>query len=459
MGKIALKRGQPIPDTAEGIASLGYRVVRRGDKNLALSPFVMDEDTYQTDLSKEAARNPKFGTALEEAQALAIASGVTREIATDPSFQRRVFTFTGSTEAVDRYGSRVLVDGVWNGKKYGTGWDLGPFRANPVIMPFHQYETFPVGRALDVWTDKKIGQKRLRFQVLFGDGGVSPLAPLFVNAFATREMRSVSVGWWPHKIHVPETDEEAKTLGVDPRWGVLFASNELWELSPVAIPGNPEALADGAPSPDVDEFVLPEERESYLRLAERADSVLPSYSAQIRSSLHYDPKATVVVPGPVLVSKIPATAPTQEGAGGGSEGIQVGGAEELLHAELDAMIGRLEGAATPSVATEPIAEPSPAPDPDPTPAPDPAPEPEPEPVAEGRSVLMSEVQDIVDRAVAPLTSSLTQVLTSLETMSARLEAIGTSTHRGAPLSDPLYDDVLRVADEAIAVTRASKRTN
>lgn len=443
MGRIALKRGQPVPDTAEAISSLGYRVVKRGERNVALSPFVMDEDSFQVDLRKAPARNATFSNALEEAQALAISSGVAKEAVEDPSFERRIFTFTGSTETVDRYGSRVLVDGTFQGKRYGAGWDFGPFRKNPVIMPFHMYETFPVGRALDVWTDKKAGQKRVRFQVLFGDGSVSPLAPLFVNAYATKEMRSVSVGWWPHAVYVPKDDKEAKELGVDPVWGVLFATNELWELSPVAIPGNPEALVEGAP--DIDEFILPEERDGYLHLAEKADSILPTYAAQIRTALKFDPKATVAVPAsgsPASPTKVPA----QEGVGGGSDSIEDGGAEELLHRELDALMGQLGGVAAPPAATAaPITEPPPAPAPDSDPAPEPESDPEP-------------VQEAIDRAVAPIRESLSQVLSALEKLTARVEGMATSTSRGVSPSDPLYVEVLRVADEAISsVTRAQKR--
>ena len=50
-----------------------------------------------------------------------------------------ITTVVASTDSVDRYSDVVA-----------QHWDLQSFKMNPVIVPFHNYEAYPVGKAVSV---------------------------------------------------------------------------------------------------------------------------------------------------------------------------------------------------------------------------------------------------------------------------------------------------------------------
>lgn len=156
----------------------------------------------------------------------------------------RLVRFVASDETKDRYGDRILVDGTLNGKSYGDGWKTAAFERNPVFLPFHDAKVPPLGQVLRVWRDTTTRPKRLMADVLFATS--NPLADVVLGLYREGAMRSVSVGFMPapYKVHQPKSDAEREAWGLG-KGGLLFGEQELWELSAVAIPANPNALALG----------------------------------------------------------------------------------------------------------------------------------------------------------------------------------------------------------------------
>lgn len=304
-----------------------------GRGGIFLSPFAMSVDDME-DGEALAAEEPRImrglDNRLEEVRQLAIQAGVPEERTTDESgFKTRLFTFTGSDESVDRYGCRILINGTWDGQRFGKGWVLTNYRRAPRFMPFHAYDTIPAGRSLDTWTDKKGERNRLRFQILMDEGpaggGASPIAPALTNAYRSRLMESVSVGWWPVDVHFPKDEEERKALGLG-RYGVIFGTSELWELSAVAIPGNPNARMENAVGDDAKGRFT----ELSKLLEKDGGEQGKQMAAQIRSALDPKPKSKSTI---TLNLTVPATEPTpthQDGASG----------EEAFHG----LMGRLSAA-------------------------------------------------------------------------------------------------------------------
>ena len=65
----------------------------------------------------------------------------------------RTITVTASDDSVDRFGDRILVDGVFAGRKYGAGWQLDNFKKNPVCVLAHSYSTLPIAQVTKIWRE------------------------------------------------------------------------------------------------------------------------------------------------------------------------------------------------------------------------------------------------------------------------------------------------------------------
>ena len=122
-----------------------------------------------------------------------------------------------STEAVDRVGDVILQ----------SGWDLEPFRANPVILRQHDHSR-PVARAENV----RVAGDELRMTIVFPPPGGSADADETWNLVEAGVLRALSVGFMPL-----ETRPRPNSSG-----GLTIVRAELWEVSLVAVPANPEAL-------------------------------------------------------------------------------------------------------------------------------------------------------------------------------------------------------------------------
>lgn len=138
----------------------------------------------------------------------------------------RTLEVVASDETVDRYGDVVSAD----------GWDLKAFRRNPIFLWQHDYGA-PIGRVPRV----EVVGKRLVASVDFAAPGVSDTADELWRLIEADILRAVSVGF---TVHDPQ-DYEFIYDEDDNVTGYRFLRQELLELSLVAVPANPNALAIG----------------------------------------------------------------------------------------------------------------------------------------------------------------------------------------------------------------------
>lgn len=133
----------------------------------------------------------------------------------------RKFTFTFSSGSVDR--DRDVID--------QQGIDLGPFKANPVVLWAHSYMTPPIGRVSTTW----FREGKLMGTVEFAPKGAFPLADSVHDLVAAGFVNATSIGFSPQEWTY---DEE--------RRGVNYKRIELWEVSIVPVPSNRDAMIEAA---------------------------------------------------------------------------------------------------------------------------------------------------------------------------------------------------------------------
>ncbi len=137
--------------------------------------------------------------------------------------KERSFTATISRETPDRVGDVVEV----------AGWDLKNFRKNPVVQPFHNYRTLPVGRSLEEYTkkDRLIGKPQF---------APFPEAQLMYSLYRDHYLKGFSVGFIPKKSEPIEEKKKKDMFGTP----VRYIKQELLEYSVVPIPAHADALAE-----------------------------------------------------------------------------------------------------------------------------------------------------------------------------------------------------------------------
>ena len=135
--------------------------------------------------------------------------------------EERTLEFVGSTADVDRYGDVIEL----------AGWDLQNYQKNPVFLWAHDYKQPPVGKAV------KVGQtdRGLLFHVKFPTAEEYPFADTIYKLYLGGYLRATSVGFRELERE-PLTDKEGKQTGF------RYKKQELYELSAVPIPANPNAL-------------------------------------------------------------------------------------------------------------------------------------------------------------------------------------------------------------------------
>lgn len=124
----------------------------------------------------------------------------------------RVYSFRASTGSVDR--QNEIVD--------QSGWDLASYRANPVVLDSHKYDSIEdvIGRCTRV----EVVNGVLECDIIFADTEKGELANELVN---TGFLRSVSVGF--------------RSMERKPGSPMIHTKAELLEISLVAVPANSEA--------------------------------------------------------------------------------------------------------------------------------------------------------------------------------------------------------------------------
>lgn len=144
--------------------------------------------------------------------------------ASGPAGERRVVM---STDAVDRYGD--VID--------QNGWELDNFRANPVLMPAHNYGVNPVGTVSDVQVSGRALVGTLKFWLNDPSGAGLSTAQAYHDGI----LRGVSVGFRP--LSWRPRSELAEDHPAHGARGFFIERAELLELSTAPIPVNQEALA------------------------------------------------------------------------------------------------------------------------------------------------------------------------------------------------------------------------
>jgi len=186
------------------------------------------------------------------------------------------FTAVASTDTEDRQGERVMVE----------GWQLKNFKENPILLFMHDH-TKPIGKATRVWIDKASGKSKLMFK-----GMISTATDVGRAAKQLMEegiLNSFSVGFRP--------------LEMD---GNMITKSELYEISLVSVPANPDArlvatksLEDAGFAPEtIDELVGVVDKDAQieelkLELAkanEKADMALEKAELAVKGLQHLNPR-------------------------------------------------------------------------------------------------------------------------------------------------------------------------
>src|SRR6266699_5413832 len=144
----------------------------------------------------------------------------------DPTDSSDTLDFISSDETLDRYGEIIQA----------SGWKLSSYNRNPVFQNAHQYGDviFTLGKALV--TEVRAGKLYQRIQFATD---VNPMARIAHGLYRGKFLSAVSVGFIPLRWEngTQETAFRRKYL-----------EQELLEVSAVAIPANPNALALGLKS-------------------------------------------------------------------------------------------------------------------------------------------------------------------------------------------------------------------
>ena len=142
--------------------------------------------------------------------------------------------FVSSDETLDRYSEIISA----------SGWKLDTYRKNPVFQNAHQYGDviFTLGKALV--TEVRGGKLFQRVQFATD---VNPMAKIAHGLYRGKFLSAVSVGFIPLRW-------EDGTQGTPYRRKYL--EQELLEVSAVAVPANPNALALGLKSGAVEKSGL-----------------------------------------------------------------------------------------------------------------------------------------------------------------------------------------------------------
>lgn len=132
--------------------------------------------------------------------------------------EKAIITFKASDATLDRYGEKIEA----------KGWELGDYQKNPVFQANHSYSVDDtIGKVI-----KSEVRDGALFQTVEFAVDISDRAKRIYELYKGGYLRAVSVGFIPI-----EWDEKSMT----------HKKQTLLELSAVAVPANPNALAEGAP--------------------------------------------------------------------------------------------------------------------------------------------------------------------------------------------------------------------
>ena len=156
--------------------------------------------------------------------------------------------FVLSDESVDRMGDVIRA----------SGWNLTQFKANPIALFGHSHENI-----LGVWENVRVEGKSLLGRLKLAKPGTSPLIDTVRSLIDQRILKAVSVGFQPIEA------QPRKGGGYD------FIKSALHEVSVVAVPANPSALA----------LVKALQPELVDKLFVRPDSAAPSLDGRLTHTI------------------------------------------------------------------------------------------------------------------------------------------------------------------------------
>jgi hypothetical protein len=165
-----------------------------------------------------------------------------------------ILDFTSSDDTLDRFGEIIVA----------SGWQLANYQRNPVFQNAHQYGDviFTLGRALitEIRSSPSTlgsGRSTCLYQRIQFATDVNPMARIAYGLYKGKFLNAVSVGFIPVRW---------ENGGPDAGYRRKYLEQELLEVSAVAIPANPNALALGLKSGAVDKSDL-RELTGLIRLA------------------------------------------------------------------------------------------------------------------------------------------------------------------------------------------------
>lgn len=182
------------------------------------------------------------------------------EITKGPSDLDRSFWMVASNQTRDRDGDVIRA----------KGWNLKNFKKNPVGLWMHNYKELPVFRVPEI----KVEGDSLRALMHFPEelGGLSDDV---YRSFMAKTLKASSVGFGPEEIKDDAKTREEFGLPAEATWGngILFWKQELWELSAVTVPSNPEALAQIKAMEGIDHLkeMLQHEEDFVIELEDKSD--------------------------------------------------------------------------------------------------------------------------------------------------------------------------------------------
>ena len=189
-----------------GIAPTGKAARAAGEQDMS--------NAAEARSASERARSPDARAALSRPDGLCVREAGLSSLREDA----REVDFVCSTESIDSYGEIVRLN-----------WDLTRFESNPVALFAHDNHELPIG----YWKDVRVDGTALVGTLKVATAAANPRAEHVWQSIRERTLRAVSVGFYPHKVSFEEID------GVE---RCCLDNNELFEISVVPIPANPDAI-------------------------------------------------------------------------------------------------------------------------------------------------------------------------------------------------------------------------
>jgi phage head maturation protease len=163
-------------------------------------------------------------------------NGTGENLGTPGTASLAVLDFIASTATLDRYHEVIEPN----------GWRLDAYRRNPVFQNAHNYGDilFTLGKAL-VTEVRAVGERQALCQRIEFATEVNPVARIAYGLYKGGFLNAVSVGFIPLRWEDGGNGTDSKGTAAPRR---RYVEQELLEVSAVAIPANPDALALGLKS-------------------------------------------------------------------------------------------------------------------------------------------------------------------------------------------------------------------